>query len=260
MINLNGEAKKVLEDYLHQVRTYVSLSKNADPEEVLRDINEHIERELQNLPQPVSKDDLELVLKRLGSPQQWVNEEDIPWWRTMALRLRKGPEDWRLAYIAFGVLFIGTLLTGPIGLLAGFCLSRAAVSVCQLEELQVKKWLIYPALVMVYSLLMPTLLFWPAPLLIGSILLFKDSVSEITCAGLVLSFTLIGLALWWGFLWTLVRKFPNSIKTLFHPFAEQWKANWLGYNSIIMFLLGASNLIVFFHEPILLYFEKLFLS
>ncbi len=106
MINLTDNAKKHLDNYLQQVRTCLKDCLTVDADEVEQNIKEHIENELQSSTEPVSFDTLDDVLKRLGSPQQWLPEEEIAWWRKIIIRLRKGPEDWRLAYITFGLLLL----------------------------------------------------------------------------------------------------------------------------------------------------------
>lgn len=255
MIHLTTEAEKVRDKYLEKVRMYIGMSKTADADEVLRDVNEHIDRELQNSAQPVSKEDLTAVLDRLGSPRQWVSEEDISWWRKMVLSFRAGPEDWRLAYLSFGTLILGTVLTGPIGLFASFCLSRAAVSISEKEELYAKRWLIYPSLVMVYLLIAPILLLWPLIPLIGICVMIEDALLEcqssiILGGSIATSIIALGMAIWWGFLWLLPRRGSNIVKALFKPFAENWKLNWLGYLSIILLSIGLCMLVfIFFVLP-----------
>lgn len=247
MIHLTTDAMKIRETYLEQVRTYVDMSKTADTNEVIRDVNEHIDRELQNLTQPVSKEDMESILERLGSPRQWLNEDDLTWWRKMTMRLRKGPEDWRLAYLAFATLVIGTVLMGPIGLFASFCLSRATLSVSEKNELQAKRWLVFPSLLIVYFLIAPILLFWPVIPLIGICatsfeVIFEKSFNML-CVSVFTSIIAIGMAIWWGFLWLLTRKYVHLAKILFKPFAENWKLNWLGYLSIVLFLIGSCAIV-----------------
>lgn len=110
MISFSQNAQDRLNRYLQQVQTSLVVCKSVDPDEVERDITEHIERELEGASEPVCLDELEAVLKKLGRPDQWVPDEALPWWRKAVLRLRKGPEDWRLAYIAFALLLFGLLL------------------------------------------------------------------------------------------------------------------------------------------------------
>ena len=107
MITLSEGAKRSLESYLRQARAYLRGSKSVDADEVEQNVTEHIETELEGVPEPVSRDDLNVVLKKLGSPQQWVPAEEFPWWRLIILRLRSGPEDWRLAYMSLGFLVVG---------------------------------------------------------------------------------------------------------------------------------------------------------
>jgi hypothetical protein len=243
MIQLTSEAEKIRDEYLENVRAYVGMAREVDADEVLRDVNEHIDNELQNISQPVSRNDLEVILARLGSPKQWVSEEDISWWRQMLFHLRRGPEDWRLAYIAFATLIVGTALTGPVGLVASFCLARAAVSVSEKKELENKRWLIYPSLIIIYVLIAAALLFCPAIPLIGICVAIYDAFFEKAAAvtlsaGVIISIITTGMAIWWGVLWLLKKKYPRGVKALFRPFAENWKLNWLGYVSIVLFVIG----------------------
>jgi hypothetical protein len=79
--------------------------------------------------------------------------------------LGRGPEDWRLAYIAFGLLVLGLIIPPLlIGLLpASFCAARAALTVARErdEPLGARRWLIYPPLVLVSLLVTSVVLLWP---------------------------------------------------------------------------------------------------
>ena len=98
MIELSDNAKKTLEQYLQQVRAYLRGSKSVDAHEVEQNITEHIENELQGVTEPISLDALDPVLKRLGSPEQWIADQEISWWRKIILRLQTGPGGLRLAH------------------------------------------------------------------------------------------------------------------------------------------------------------------
>ncbi|MFC1738797.1 hypothetical protein ACFL1G_07110, partial [Planctomycetota bacterium] len=186
MINLTDNAKKHLDDYLHQVRTCLKGCSSVDADEVEQNIKDHIESELQDSSEPISFDALDDVLKKLGSPQQWLPEEEIAWWRKVILRLRKGPEDWRLTYISFGLLLLSFLVDKQMPffavflwpiiifrgtsivvlLLASFCLARAALLVTpNRDKLGGQKWLIYPSLVVFYLPIFFFVLLWPVILL-----------------------------------------------------------------------------------------------
>ncbi|MHC4476454.1 MAG: hypothetical protein ACYTEL_12460 [Planctomycetota bacterium] len=166
MISLTHNAKTRLDDYLHEVRACLQGCKTVDADEVEQNITEHIENELAEADQPVSIDELNAVLQKLGSPQQWVPEEELSVWRKMVLRLRTGPEDWRLAYISFALLILA-FIGGRIGLLvllpASVIASRAALSAAANHDLPAgQKWLIYPSLIILYTFTAFWLLAWPA--------------------------------------------------------------------------------------------------
>ena len=181
MITLSDGVKRSLEDYLRQVRAYLRGSRSIDADEIEQNVTEHIETELEGLPEPVSLDNLNAVLRKLGSPQQWVPAEELPWWRLVILRLRIGPEDWRLAYMSFGFLVAGVTLGCIHGILyrgyydltlrgivreflermiidrdvflilafvlifCGLLCARALITLCfNLKEYRAKRWLLYP--------------------------------------------------------------------------------------------------------------------
>jgi len=75
MVELSKSARKGLDDDLRQVRSYLRWSKSLDRDEVEQNVTEHIERELEEAPEPVSSSALEGVLARLGNPRQWVPPE-----------------------------------------------------------------------------------------------------------------------------------------------------------------------------------------
>ena len=108
-LEFTPEARKILDDYLAEVRVYVKAA-GADPDEVQSDIIDHVESELSQASQPIQPEDLREVMDRLGEPQGWVSQEEMPWWRKSILRLRRGPEDWRLAYLALALLVFGVIL------------------------------------------------------------------------------------------------------------------------------------------------------
>ena len=107
MVELSYGAQRTLDQYLRQVKAYLRASRSVDVTDVEQSIHEHIETELEGWAEPVSADQLTGILKKLGNPWQWVPDEELPWWRRMLLGLQVGPEDWRLAYLSFGLLVAG---------------------------------------------------------------------------------------------------------------------------------------------------------
>lgn len=238
-VEYNANAKRIVDDYLHAVRDRLRASESVDAEEVLNELSGHMEKELAELNQPVSEADVNQVLDRLGSPEQVVGEEDMSWWRKMILRLRRGPEDWRLAYLSFGVLILGTLL-GPLGLIGSFLLSRAAVTLVGEPHPPAKKWLIYPSLLIVYSLIVFFALSWPvyaygelvSELEGGQVnLLYKEPLFDNDGFGTVIAVLAgggLGLSIWWSLLWVVGRSRPYLIRAIFKPFADQWTGRTFG--------------------------------
>ncbi len=242
MTQFELQAERIWQDYVGQVRKYLSASKAPDPDEIIADLNDHVERELESISPPVSPDQLQAVLKRLGSPRQWVPEEDLSWWQQMILRLRTGPEDWRLAYLSLGVLIFGTLL-GPLGLFGSFCLSRASLSVSTEQEIRVKKWLIYPSLIIVYCLFVPVLLFWPVVPSIFLVDLFEiggqfyDNLLsdwyELAVIFVMASIIAAILTAWWASLLLVFHCWPSLPKIMLRPFADSWQTKRLWYIVLI---------------------------
>jgi len=174
MLELTEGARAQYEEYLRRVRACMAAAGQASPAEVIADIEEHVWRELEGAAEPVSGEAVRQVLARLGEPEQWIALEELPWWRRVALRVRTGPEDWRLAYAAFGLLFVGVLfgwifsdtrdwgyrkshefnLTAlAIFWVVSFIVARAAVAAAadRSHLSPGQKWLVYPSLIVPYG-------------------------------------------------------------------------------------------------------------
>ncbi len=150
MVTLSDGAQKALDEYLRQTRIYLQGAPSVDADEVEQNIAEHIENELRDAPEPVELETLDAVLKKLGRPRQWVPEDELPEWRKLILRLRTGPDDWRLVYLSFSLLVLAFVLPRAflILVLASFLASRAALAATSEGPLpKPQKWLLYPPLV-----------------------------------------------------------------------------------------------------------------
>ena len=230
MVELSENARKGLDDYLRQVRSYLRWSKSLDPSEVEQNITEHIERELEGAPEPVSSSALDGVLARLGSPRQWVPPEALSWWGKLILKLRTDSEDGRLAYISFALLLVGFLvfLFPPLMLVfiaASFITARAALAAAGSEDLGAQKWLLYPALLVVSAVFALTLFAGPA--LLGGAMgseerriqwIRRDSNMGVTA--FVTSAMALVTSLWWMLLGLLACKRPDLIRLPLRPFAD----------------------------------------
>ena len=259
MITLSKSAKKSLEDYLRQARAYLRGSRSVDANEVEQNIAEHIENELEGAAEPVSCDALDAVLKKLGSPKQWVSEEELPWWRKIILRLRSGSEDWRLAYLSLGLLVVGFLMLSyaPVGIvliLASFLISRAALSeAVDPNELKAQKWFLYPSLIVVYVFTLLVLLTWPLVLLIPLADGYEHPFSRlqdnldywVTATSVIIA----SLSLWWSILAAVILTSRKMVRVLFRPFADAFKAKWallLLLISLALMILSAGTGILYY--------------
>jgi HAAS len=233
MVELSENARKGLDDYLRQVRSYLRWSKSLDRDEVEQNIAEHIERELEDAPEPVSASVLESVLARLGSPRQWVPPEALNWWGKLILKLHTNSEDWRLAYISFSFLLIGfvlMLLVSPLQVVffaASFITARAALAAAGAEDLGAQKWLLYPVLLLVSAAFVLTLFLGPALLagIIGAELHEAQWVrrdSHMGVIAFVYTSTVLATSLWWMLVGLLACKWPSLIRQPLHPFAARF--------------------------------------
>lgn len=254
MKQLTEDAQKRLDKYNQEVRLCLHGIKTVDSDEILRDITEHIENELESAREPVSCSDLESVLSRLGSPQQWVPTDELSWFRKMALRLRSGPDDWRFAYITIAVFVLGCI-TGPGALLLiplSYFFARTTLTIAGgLENLGNQKYLIIPPLACVYTILTVLELGFPF-LLLGlaaemehsfrQMPFFHDDLNYWIMAWIV-TFTAAGL--WWFIIGAIHSRFPSFSGKL-NPFKINKK-----YGTIIMVIgialmvLGISTLLIF---------------
>jgi hypothetical protein len=262
-ITLSESAERCLHDYLRQARTYLRGSKSVDADEVEQNITEYIENELEGTAEPVSRDVLDAVLQKLGSPQQWVPMEELPWWWRIIYRLRSGPEDWRLAYISLALLVAGllTLPYAPVGIvfiLAGFLTSRAALSEAgDIDKLKAQKWLLYPSLIVVYLFMLLVLLTWPLVVLIPLADGYEHTLrepyyrfsNEIDYWVMATSAILAGLGLWWSILAIVLLKPRRLLQVIFKPFAEKVRSKW----ALRLLLIGLALMILSVGTGVLYY-------
>ena len=109
---------------------------------------------------------MQATLQRVGPAEQWLPLDELSPWRSAARRLLRSP---RLPYVAFALLVVGAMLPidfAVVLVLASFCLARAA-SLQELPGNQWQRWLIYPPLVVVYSIALAGVFLWPFAAIVG---------------------------------------------------------------------------------------------
>ncbi len=189
MTTLTPDAAARLEQYLADVRAALASAPDINPDEIEADIRSHIEAEFQSAVRPVTAVELEAVLVRLGPPEVWAAAADgapaagrgvepFDWagffagvkQRLLSIpaTLWRGPEDWRLAYVAFGLFALGILTLplfglGLIFLAPSYLFGRAAAELAKEkgQALGARRWLAYPGVVAFAVPLFLALSFWP---------------------------------------------------------------------------------------------------
>lgn len=229
---LTEAARQILERYLWELRLSLQGCRSVNAAEVEADVKQHIDHELSEQPAPVSPEQLDLVLKKLGSPQQWVPEEELSWWRRIVLKLRTGPHDVRLPAAVFAMMVLGLIfvpLTWPF-LLGSFILARAVMAMFADEEKELgwQRWLIYPPLLVFYIPIAGFLLGWPACAGALAEELSRDQRTTNPFTGQMwalmpnVTFPLAAgataLAAWWTLVALVLLIWPSMFKGLLRPF------------------------------------------
>jgi hypothetical protein len=235
MIPLSPRAQHRLDQYLDAMRISLRGCPSIDPREIERDILDHIDHELRDrsLPTPIEEAELGAVLHQLGSPDQWVPQEDIPLWRRLVLTFRHGPEDWRLAYLSLGAFLITVfcLTAGRLPFLiasgVGFLFARAAVETGEDRQgIGPQRWLIYPSLLLVYLPLAILTIVGPAILsanLASQAWIHSDFTFRQTTPEWPFVLSVGGLVggMWWLALGLILKLAPGIPKHVFYPIMQR---------------------------------------
>jgi hypothetical protein len=254
--SLTRNAQSELDRYLRRVRAALRGHSSVDADEVERDIRGHIDAALAESPPPVSEIHLRAVLDQLGSPSQWVPPDELSVWRKALVRLRSGPEDWRLTYATFALLVAGPLFGWPIGgvlFVASVLVSRATLELLEGEGEPVgaRRWLLYPPLLVVDVGLLATIFMAP-PLLFATLAdptIRADAVEWVPKPFWVSFSLLVGVVAgtWWVSLgFALMWRYP-AVHAIFWPFAE-WVERRHGvrlvYVGILVMAVAITTLVI----------------
>lgn len=232
MIEMTPAARERLDNYLQRLRSELRGTRSVAADEVEQSVREHIEIALAHAPSPVGATEVIGVLDRLGPPERWLSDEERPVWRQITDRLRSAPEDWRLAYVAFG-LFVASLLLfnviGPLLLIPAMLASRAYVELARQrgEALGARRWLVYPAIAIILAFALSLLLVGP-PLAVMSSLLDDDGFepvldfpqSNVGAARFLSGLWSAVFGSWWILAAAFCAAFLRPIRFLFAPLLD----------------------------------------
>jgi hypothetical protein len=231
MIEMTPAARERLDTYLQRMRSELRGTRSVVADEVEQSVREHIEIALADAHAPVGATDVIGVLDRLGPPERWLADEERPVWRRLVAQLRSGPDDWRLAYFAFG-LFLASIVFLPIGgillLIPAMLVSRAYVEVARErgEPLGARRWLVYPAIAIVLAFAVGLLIVGPPLPVMGMV--FNDDVeqffdvphSRVGEVRFVLGMGGVVFGSWWIIAGAFCAAFIRPIRFVFSPLLD----------------------------------------
>lgn len=235
-MTFSDEARLHLERYLDDMRASVDPSEGDGIEQ---DIRDHVDAELGERSEPVSAGELDAVLARLGSPQQWGLATDArPSHRANSM------EDW-LGYASLVLLLAGFAL--PFLLPVSWLLARWTLARLEQrgEELGARRWILYPPLAVISIGIVLLALLWPfgAFAELGTMAAQRaGAVSSGHFPPLIaVAVAIGGLGAYWIPLGAAAAIGERAVRLLFHPFAGGFrrKHGWrLSAAGAIVAILG----------------------
>ena len=261
MVVLSPDAQGHLDHFLKQIRAALSGQPSIDVGEIERDVLGHIDAELSGAAEPVPAHRLLAVLDRLGEPSEWVPQGESSWRRPFTA-LQSRPGDWRLASVAFGslllvlILMVGPVMLWPLPLVLpaiGFVSARVTVGLLDErgEELGMRKWLVFPPLLVVYVPVLVALAGGPAlplanflnddPGARSRLAAFVDASPWIAVPGAVA----LVLGCWWTLLGVVAVQLTSSVRAVFRPFANRYDrrhATRLALTGVALAVIGIATL------------------
>ena len=217
-MTFSSEARQHLERYLEDMRASMGGADGDGVAEIEQDIRDHIEAELGDRPSPVSAEELDAVLARLGSPAQWGAGSAA----TVAAPHPISNEDW-LAYASSALLLVGFAL--PILWPVSFLLARWVLARIEQrgETAGARRWLLYPPLAVVSIAIALFILFWPfgACAELGMMVARNAGLPtyERFPHFVILAVTFGCLAAYWIIVGVIAASGERFVRSLFHPFA-----------------------------------------
>jgi hypothetical protein len=265
MTRFTPEAQARLDEYLAEVRSAVTGHVSVSPDEIEQDVRDHVVAALEGTRGPIIAADVAAVLERLGPPNQWVADEPRSMWkylsdklkpvgqagREIAAKVRGMSNDWRLAYLAFGLFVLGLIAFPlfPAFLIGAYFAARADVALARErgETLGARRWLVYPPMAILSLLLLLALAIWPIAPAVGLSHQIPRStwpdvsgimhVSPKAVQPVSAIYLAIGtVSLWWCICSLIVLRFPNLPGVVFPPFGKSIRR----HDATLVFLLAGT--------------------
>ena len=255
MMDMTPAAHQQFDDYLQRLRRELHATRADVAEEVEQNVREHIEIALENAPTPVSGTDMIAILDRLGSPEQWLDEEEHALSRGIG---DSGADHSRLPYVAFGLVLVSIItfmFFGFLLLIPAMFVSRAWVEQKRErgEPLGSKRWLVYPSVGLVLASVALLLLLVPP---LGAIALIRDDVGRlfdvpVDPAGELrfhagLRAVMVGA--WWIIAGGLCAAFIRPIRFVFLPLLDRVRRKHFAVFSAIGALLAAAGAALIYYR------------
>jgi hypothetical protein len=252
-MRLTENAQQRLDAYLAAMRSSLR-GTSVDSNDIERDIREHIESALAEL-EVADIADLDPVLERLGAPEAWISECELPAWRRILRRVQHGPEEWRLPYLAFAATLLGIMLlpvgVGVVFILGAFILARAAVEEIGAVRLGSRRWLVYSPIALVMAFFAILAIVGPVP----GILAYMFNTPGIPAhriigdsprvqAGAVAA----AFGAWWIVLSIVLAIAYRPVRFVFSPLMMRWRrahAAIIAACGVVVSAIGAAALFVF---------------
>jgi hypothetical protein len=255
MIDLTPEARTRFDQYLERMHRALRGSRAVEASEVEQNVREHVEIALGGASAPIGADRLDEVLAQLGPPDRWLSEDERPWWRRALQRISDGPEDWRVAYVAFGAFALGLLLL-PIGfglvfLICAFFLSRAEIELLATrdEALGARRWLVLPAIwamllgVSLLALVVPVGLMGGVAIGEGALYKLTDLPSDMRTN---VGFIALSAGVWWLILSGIFAAVVRPYRAFFLPASEHLSRKHAAVLALIGLMIGAIGGVLLF--------------
>jgi len=243
-MSLTPEAQTRLNDYLCEMRTSLA-DAPVDIGEIERDIRDHIDSELAGKTSPVSFDELNAVLLRLGDPSQWADVTSRP---PTSAHEEKPIEKWLpFANLIATAAFV---LMPPL-LLLSWCVARLSLGkiVERGEAIGPRRWLLYPPILIVVVPLTVFGLLWAfAPFAeLGASVFSQPRFMDAPVGPLIgmVSVALAGLGLYWLLLGVVAAGVAPAVRFVLYPFAERFSRRHGFWLSGAGATLAAASIVAF---------------